>query len=277
MLRLDLAQQSKRAQLKSIGDIDAMKPLPSPFATVAVLICLTLSGCNKPVREQLKEFGYSELQPPSLLLPPGTLITLKQSDPLIVGIVCPRETAFGAGIAARVQASPSTTSTKFKNLEGTLELSADYVHSLSVDAKENAIEGISMTISNVVVEELPDDAVIDSVGKRSDGCTKAVALRRADNAKLSMVKSAIAADISYVIRYSGSVSASSKADITKKLAHRLGMSGARTDEESVSGNHLLWGLRDDATLAAYTGGSLPATGTSAHERIVLPGQLLKID
>jgi len=243
-------------------------------ATIVLALSLALGGCGKPIREQLKDFGYSELQPPSLLLPPGTIVTVKQSDPLMVGIICRRESAFGADIVAEVLSSPSVTSTQSKKLEGSFDLDATYVTGLAADAKVEGVEGINVTMANVVIEELPDEAVIALIPQRNKSCADAMALRRGQNAKVSLIKSVVSADVTYVIRYSSSVNANAKAELTKKVAARLGMSATTTGETSVSGTHLLWGARDDVELAAYTGGGLAATGSASRTHVMNPGQIV---
>jgi hypothetical protein len=80
--------------------------------------------------------------------------------------------------------------------------------------------------------------------------------------------------VTYVIRYSSSVNANAKAELTKKVAARLGMSATTTGETSVSGTHLLWGARDDVELAAYTGGGLAATGSASRTHVMNPGQIV---
>jgi len=79
----------------------------------AVLTCALstalLSSCSRPIREQLKEFGFSEIQPPSTLLPPGTIIAVKQQNALVVGIICTAQNAFGPEIASKLVNSASTT------------------------------------------------------------------------------------------------------------------------------------------------------------------------
>jgi hypothetical protein len=256
-----------------------MMPKSLAPPALALAASLVVSGCGKPVQDQLKEFGYSELQPPSVLLPPGTFVALKQSSPLMVGIVCTRESAFGDGIGSKVVSSPSITSSQTKSLEGSFSLSANYVKGLTAgaSAKADAVEGITVKMANVVIQELPDEVVIELFSKRSGPCTEAIALRRQKNARVSLIKSVVAADVTYVIRYATSVAADAKVELTKKIAAQLGMTGARTGEESVSGTQLLWGVRDDADLAAYNGGTLAATGSATRTRLMTAGQMVGVD
>lgn len=239
---------------------------------LVLVAALLLSGCSRPIREQLKEFGFSEIQPPSTLLPPGTVIMVKQQDPLIVSIVCTAQNAYGAEIASKLVKSASTTSMKSSSLEGSFDMAADYVKSVSGSAQGSSIERIGVTMANVGLDELPDDAVMASIKSRTPECRDAIKLRRASGAQVSMVKSVVAADVTYVIRYRSSVDATVRADMTKQVAARLGLSGATASDASVAGTHLYWGIRDDMALAAYEGTGLPATGTANRARLIEPGK-----
>ncbi|MFG6432730.1 hypothetical protein [Roseateles sp. LYH14W] len=245
---------------------------PRNLVLALLAATLLLSSCSQPIREQLKEFGFSEIQPPSTLLPPGTVIMVKQQDPLVVGIICTAQNAFGAEIANKLVKSASTTSMKSSSLEGSFDLAADYVKSVSGSVQGSSVESIGVTMANVALNELPDDAVMSGVKSRTPECRDAIKLRRANGAQVSMVKSVVAADVTYMIRYRGSVDAAIRADMTKQVAARLGLSGAAASESSVTGKHLYWGIRDDMALAAYEGVGLPATGTISRARLIEPGK-----
>lgn len=105
------------------------------FSGFAIL----LSGCaTTDIGSKLKEYAFSELKPPSNLTPPGTLITVKDTDPFIVGIICPQANAFGPGVKDRVLSSDSSASTTAKDLTGNFKLDAQYLSRIKANINARA-------------------------------------------------------------------------------------------------------------------------------------------
>jgi hypothetical protein len=251
--------------------------MKSLIRSLSILTVVCAAGCSRPIQEQLREFGFAELLPPSTLVPPGTIVQIKQLDPLLISIVCTRESAFGADIKDKVRTSSSSTSVNSKDLEGSFSLGAEGIRGVSGSAKGGGIEKVTMTLSNVTIEELPDDVIFGALKFRTSECELAIKLRRSNHDSLTLVKSAVAGDVNYAIRYQSDVSASVRAELTKQLAANLGLMSSQTSDTNVSGTHLYWGLRDDVELAALARDTLPSTGGDQRTHLLSPGKQIVID
>ena len=240
------------------------------FATI-------LSGCTTTnISSTLEEYGFPELKPPSNLISPGTLITAKGTNPFIVGIICPQENALGQDIKNSILISDSSVSNTAKDLTGTFKLDAKYLSQINANINFKSIESINISLSNVKVLELPDDAVLENIKHRSPSCSAALQLRRKQGARVAMVKSVVSADATYSLKYNTELSAAAKAEITEKVAGELDLGRSSSEIDKVSGTGLFWGLRDDIELAALLPNTLPSTGSGVRNRLIPIGAIVKI-
>jgi hypothetical protein len=241
------------------------------------LILIGLFGCRSELSKTLGKYGYIELLPPSRLVPPGTIVEIKSKDPLIVGVVCQQIASLSDDIGGKLLQSDSSASDLAQKTTATFQLEGGYLDKIKAKAEFKDVKDIKLSLSNVKVIEISDDVVIDAVKHRVATCMDAIKLRRANNQKVSMVKSVLQADVVYTVETSSSLSVEAKADITEKVKAELGGALEKTGTSSLTGNGLYWGVRDDEVLAQVTAEGLPkgprvgilpsgATATVVEER-----------
>ena len=229
--------------------------------------------------QTLAEYGYIELQPPSLLLPPGTLLRVKGRAPLKGGIVCSQKSSLGEDVAVLESPSKDTVVRALQSRGYRLDLSM--LPLLSGKAEYAAVDHLEAKFENVHVLELADDTVYDGVQRRTPGCKKAVAGLLADpKEEVTMVKSVLRADVTYGVDFKSSTTldASAKLAIVKALAAELGADAATASERSVRGTSLYWGAIDEIRLAQV--GTEMESGTRAaapNDRALPAGSTLQLD
>jgi hypothetical protein len=229
--------------------------------------------------ETLAGYGYVELQPPSLLLPPGTLVRVKGRDPLKGGIVCTQKSSLGEGVAVLESPSKDTVARSLQGAGYRLDLSVLPI--LGVKAEYASVDFVEVKLENVHVLELADDTVYEGVERRSDGCRKAMAGLLADpNEEITMVKSVLRADVSYEIKFKAeaNLGAATKLDLVKALGADLGADASTATESAVRGTSLYWGVIDEKRLAQV--GTALESGTRAakpNERALPAGAKMELD
>ncbi|MCX6583267.1 MAG: hypothetical protein NT166_24080 [Candidatus Aminicenantes bacterium] len=217
---------------------------------------------------KLNEYGYIELRPPTKLVPPGTLVKVIKTDPMIVGIVCPQKSSLGEEVKNVILESDSNVSEVAKEITGKFNINFNYLKKMDSKNKYSGVKQIKINLSNVKILEIPDDAVFDNLRYRSNGCKTALVARKASNEKVTLIKSVIQADVNYIIEFSEKLNADAKMKITKGLAIELGADIETVTTNSAKGKNLYWGIRDDKFLAEVTLESLPPTGGSIRKRLL---------
>ena len=101
---------------------------------------------------------------------------------------------------------------------------------------------------------MPDEAVFQGFGYRSDHCKKAIQFQfwKWGN-HISMVKSVLMADVEYTVSFNGNLDIQQKEVAFQKLASEPGLSlqSGQVSLTNLTGVSLVWGIRDDADLASY--------------------------
>ncbi|MGH7146466.1 MAG: hypothetical protein ACREIJ_00995 [Nitrospiraceae bacterium] len=223
--------------------------LKRAFLVMGCLLALLAGGCCNTLGKLLGKYGYIELRPPSTLLSPGTMITVEDEDPLKAGIICPQEASLGASL--EVKTSNSSESKLAKEASTDFSVDAKFLTQLKESEKYSSIESVKLSLSNVVVHELPDSTVFEKVKNRSDSCVEAIKFRRAQDQDVAIVKSVLAADVVYVVEFSAQsrLEASVKETIVKDLAAELGVKNSTVTSNSIQGTGLFWGIKPDTKLA----------------------------
>ncbi len=224
------------------------------------LLVIILTGCTSTLGRQLKSYGFTELQPPSRLVPPGTVIRIIDANPMVVGIVCPQGKAFGAKVTDDIQSSKSATSSLAKKLSSSFKLEANYLDRINAKVGAKSVKDIQFKLSNVKIWEIPDTAIYEHVANRATSCTQAIRDRQAQGSKVSLVNSVIEADVDYTLAFDRNLDANIKAKITAEVAAELGGSFSSVGTDNIVGKNLYWGIRDDASGLAIGPKMLPPTG-----------------
>jgi len=217
--------------------------------------------------------GFVELLPPSTLFSPGTWVEVRRSNPLHLGVICGAKDALGIADADQTLASESISLNFESSLTSTFSIGAETLGLWSAQGNLNGVRSVDFQLSNVKLLEIPDTAVIEGVGRRSARCREAIKFRLAGTNPVSMIKSALVADVRYTVKFKGDVDAEAKSAAIHVLATKLkaiSTIGA-SNGSSLVGQQLVWGVRDDSRLARV-GSGLPATGNAGAGHSILRGK-----
>lgn len=234
------------------------------------------SNQARSLNKTIQAYDFIQLNPPSTLIPPGTLITIKKQDPLVVGIICPAKDSLGPQLHTRLLTSDSASSKQVAEMTGEFKLDAPIQQSLTTGLNAKYVRNINVTLSSVKIIELPDNVVFDLIAGRQDGCSKAVEFRHRGGEKISMVKSVIQATATYQVQFDGSLNADGRAEITRGIAGTLGLVNGVKSDDTIQGEGLIWGVRDDVSLATITTKGPPPTGAASHEMMLPTNKLAKV-
>lgn len=214
-------------------------------AALAVLVV----GCDATLGKTIRDYGgYSELRPPMTLVPPGTVIEVKQLDPVTLEIVCSQTASLGKDF--RVPESPTYNQSLVQAVSKTFDVDADYLKQIKLDAKYSSVRNIQLTVSNAMVAQLSVDTVYANVIHRKPECQRAIDDYLADKRTISMITSILKADVTYSVEFDESIQlgVASKEEILKGLAAQLGAKYESRGGNRITGYGLFWGIKDDAKL-----------------------------
>ena len=244
-------QEEMAGKPKPIASIHLLCSL----AAVAALGCSAIPPSAPPAAHQsfsdtLTQYGFVELRPPSTLLPPGTIVRLRSREPLQAQIVCTQKGALGATV--EVQSSDSNSTSLGSRAEKSFQLEASAMPFLATKSAYQSIGSVVVQLSNVRVLEIADSTVYEGAAQRSESCRRAIDSLNADPAtQVSMIKSVLAADVSYGVEFktSETLDAGSRLALVKALAVDLGADADSATAEQVKGSSLFWGVTDEIRLA----------------------------
>lgn len=209
-----------------------------------------LTGCGATLGNTIRDYGgYSELRPPTTLVPSGTVVELRQRDPAILEIVCSQRASLGDQFA--VPESPTYNLALVQAVSKTFDIDADYLRQLKLDAQYGSAKNITLTVSNATVAKLSADTVYASVVHRKPECQDAIDDYIKDERTISMITSVLKADVAYSVQFDENVrsGAENQEKILKGLAAKLGAKYQSTGSRRIAGGGLYWGITDDAKLA----------------------------
>lgn len=230
---------------------------------------------NATVGSVMAENGFTEFRPASKHVPPGALVLVSQSTPLALSLICGSEASLGLSFDA-IPSSPTIATAITAALDRDLTLDAQFLSKLKGTGSLEDVQNVTLKLENVRILEISDALVIESLANRSASCREAIKLRLQGDDVVTMVKSALVADVTYeaVLNVEGSaeVSAEAQDDLAASLASKV--TSVDGGQVTLAGENLIWGIRDDAVLARYGSSGLPATGSaSEEERRVLPSEM----
>ncbi len=236
------------------------------LSLLAVASLLMLSGCAPTIGTVLRQSRFSELRPPTTLVPPGTIIQVLDKDPTFVNIVCDRGDALGD---PKLHESTSENVRLVAESEGTLKLSGDYLEQLRANSEFKWIRSVSLTLSNVRVYEITDSTFFSSVRNATEGCRQAVKFRISQKQPIALVKSVMQADVRYSIIFdtATTLDAEARRNLVKNLAMKLNADVTTVTENTVDGQALYWGIRTDGKLARLITPDTVSADPSRLERL----------
>lgn len=211
-------------------------------------MALSMAGCPG-LTDLLKSYGYAEIRPPSDLLAPGSVVWVQTTKPFQAGVVCTQDESLGDDF--EVSYSQTATSSLRRKVEGSFQIDAELLEILKAEAGMRSIKNVSVQLTNPTIESIRDTDVQMFAGHRSPHCKAAIAARKAAGFNVTMISSAIRADVVYSVTWEKSAEMDVKAriDAIQGLAARLGIRAVRVDEHTIQGVNLYWGVTDDRYLA----------------------------
>lgn len=220
----------------------------------AIIFCLAVatSGCSKNFGDVLQKYGYVELTPPSMLVQPGAVISLKSNNPTTVSTLCRLDESLGT----KVKITPSQTvdMNLVESLSRTFSIGADYIQLIQADVQFSHVKNVTFNLSNVKVAEISGATVFDNIHNRTRGCQGAIYTYLKNSIDITMVESVLIADVTYDIQVDSKVnaSASAKAEILNGLAQKFGLINSSNEKQSATGKGLVCGMRVNSFFAKIT-------------------------
>ncbi|MCS6297540.1 MAG: hypothetical protein H8K09_15000 [Nitrospira sp.] len=248
---------------------------------LAVLFLFSLQSCsligtstnlNSDLDNLLAEYGFTAIRPPSLLTPPGTVVHVRHSSPYEVGIVC--STIGAVGESTKWHESDSNSSTLAQKASGTFDVTANYLSLIKGEAKYQSVKNIKATLRNVKVLAIYDEDIVAGLKKQSDNCKTAMKAKLDSKTPMTMVESALQADVVYSVDFEDSVSLTGeeKNAILQGLSLALSAKADTTTNYSLLGTGLYWGLVDDPSKINFFKPAELALGISGTVQVVAKGQ-----
>lgn len=228
-----------------------------------LLLCVVGAGCaDKTLSETIGAFEYTELVPPSTLVPPGTIIAIINENPVAAEIVC--TVSMAAGEKLKAQKSPTVSVDIASKTSKSFKIDASYMDKLKATAKYKEVKDVVLTLSNVEVYEVSTADLIKNANNREEPCIKAIKLHRDQKQKVTTVKSIIKGDVVYTVEFKSELEAGIKADIVKNLALELGFESTSASGTRIKGQGLIWGIRENQALVDVE--EIKAFGDSVPEK-----------
>jgi hypothetical protein len=211
-----------------------------------VLIIFLFQGCNS-FNKTLNKYGFAELRPPTTLVPPGTIVDVKEDNPMVLGIICTQVASMGT---YKPPASKTQDLEFIKKVTKTFGLDAKYLKTIQGKAEYKKVKDIKMTFSNARVIQISGNAVFDHLNERTPGCDSAIVHYQNKDREVTMVEAVLEADVVYDVVYEKEAGLNIAAEnkILKGLAAELGVSYNSSGKSKISGKGLFWGIRDDSIL-----------------------------
>lgn len=209
---------------------------------------MLLVGCPR-IHSMMKEYGYTELRPPSTLLAPGSMVVVLDDNPFRAAIVCSAKDSLGPDL---VPVHSLTATNAFRKVTGSrFDVGLSALSSIQGDLRMHGIKSVVATAENVRVYELQDTDVITGRTKRSSACSQAIQARLKAKKKVSMITSVLMGDIRFRITWDKEVQAdaSYQFDLMTQLTANLGFGTINAAEQEIFAKDLVWGVRDDKYLA----------------------------
>lgn len=214
------------------------------LGSISIVVSATvLAGCASELGKTIHKMGYGEIQPPSRLCAPGSIISVsKEGNNIFADIVCPTDSAVGD--VATVY-SDSSTSTVAKKLTGNFKVDASYLTQVNASAGGTYVKNITLSLNNVHIISMSGDQVYKNTDHPLDRCQRAVSHYRQSGKQLALVLSVVEADVVYHVNYDASLSVDARAKISASVAGSLSATTEISGSSDMHGSALFWGLRDD--------------------------------
>lgn len=209
------------------------------------LICCTLlilAGCRKPSLDKaIRDSGYTPLALASTSYQPGKLTCTVQPDPYEGNTVCEYGSYIGTPSASKDKAASTKANEK---LTGTFSMGADFLQTIKADASFNHVTDITVSLSNVFVEEISDNKFIRGVPRQEPDCTQAIRMH-SNRPCLGFIQNALRADGVYQVKFDqkANLTVETQQELLKNFASKIGLSYEPKTDSQIEGTSLYWGIK----------------------------------
>lgn len=205
-------------------------------------------GCDSDA--WLSFHGYTPLKPPSNLMQPGAIVAITHRRPFRAALICGPRASLGADWSP--QESPTANQATSKMEGSSFKMEATFLESIKADARFEAVESITTTLTRARIVELRDEDVVMNVKNRSPECAAAIHARLARGYRITMISSALSGDATHNVRFSkdAHLEGRAKLDVMDQLAVELGGGVTSVSERDIRATDLVWGIRDDTYLVS---------------------------
>lgn len=214
-----------------------------------ILSALSLTACPGAIGKALRKWGYNELRPASTLMAPGTLVNIISDSPFQAAVLCEADKVLGPDFRPIESYTPNADISRINKKGVTLDVGvADIV---TANNELHDVKSVKMTLTNVKVFEVSDYQLEHFRQMASGSCLRAVQRRQKSGARITMISSAIQADLVASVSWDRGTKLSNEAKVqaVSNLSVKLGIEASRVTEEKIEGKGLFWGIRDDAYMA----------------------------
>lgn len=258
---------------------NSIRPLPRRWKTVlalalvaAISVLVFLHHRSVTIGTVLTQYGYSEFRPPSRLFAPGHWVHVTQENPLHLSNICGSMKALGFPDDFEPSDSPTISTELSRSLDVNFDLTADLISEIRANPSFQVVDRITFSLDNVRLVEVADDQVRKAILNRDPDCHAAIKARFDSNDIVTMIKSALIANVQYEVHFRSNLDATAETTVLRELALDFDLRTRvdQTSKQTLLGSELVWGVREDASLAAV-GIGLVATGgtdTTDHRRVL---------
>lgn len=223
-----------------------------------LVLFAALSGMSCPEGEKLlTSLAYTELTPPSSLFTVGAVVIVEDDgddnvDTAKLKLCCGPRAAFGPHWAPL--ASETVAQKMMKTTKSSWKLSGDVLSSLRANSTVEGVKSIEATLSNARLMQISDADVLENLRFRSEDCKRAIAQRLNAGHALTLISSAIVADMTYKVNFEQNVKVDAKTRVKElqRLAASLGGGQHRIGQKTIESRGLVLGIRTDSFLLALS-------------------------
>lgn len=210
--------------------------------------CADAGKQPQSLSDAVLSLGFAQVNPPTTLAPPGTLIWIQQGTPFSSGVLCTRSNALGDELA--VEQVPTLSAQWRQQASAGLSVGGDLAQRLNAQLGADYVHEVKLSLTNAQVLAVNDAQVLDQAERHdpSSGCLAAIHMRQQEGDALSIVRSVLQADIEYSVSFSASANAAVKAQVAEEIAASVEGSVKVENNSTVLAKGTFIGVKDDAVL-----------------------------
>lgn len=236
---------------------------------LAVVVSMT-TGCVGPktIYTEVRKLGYSDVQRPTNLWTPGTIVAIRSAAPFEAARICTTEDALGATF--KVDESPALSFSWSRKTSTKFEIEGSYQKAINARLGFDAIKNITFELSNTKVYETSDSAVLRAAsnGGTSQACKDAITRRFNANQPMTMLSSALQADVTYTVQFNADIDTEVKYSVTQEIAPELTAGAVVKGEGRIEGKGIIFGIIDDRQLLSSFASVVPGMPQLAASPVV---------